>query len=78
MDLDCLSPMWDAGNCHYYINEICCLKDGHLVILVWWLAKTHADGSKSHYADAFQVIFDKMVSLVFEIEGLSLFDSPWL
>lgn len=78
MDLDCLSPMWDAGDRHYYVNELCCLKDGRFVIPVRWLAKTHADGSKSHYADAFQVTFDEMVSLVFKIVGLSLFNSLWL
>ena len=67
MDLDCLSPMWDAGDRHYYVNELCRLKNGHYVIPVRWLAKTHANGSKSYYADAFHVTFNEMVSLVSEI-----------
>ncbi|KIJ94946.1 hypothetical protein K443DRAFT_639947 [Laccaria amethystina LaAM-08-1] len=49
-----LSPMYDAGNCHYYIDEVACLKNGTYVIPVRWLE----DEDGNVCADAYAVVFD--------------------
>lgn len=52
-----LSPMYDAGNCHYYIDELACLRTGKFIIPVRWLEDT--DGNV--FADAYSVKFDPQV-----------------
>lgn len=68
IDLDALSPMWDAGHCHYYVNEVCRLKNGSFVIPVRWLAKSHHDSSKSFYADAYTITLDAQVYIYTSIQ----------
>ena len=49
--------MYDAGNCHYYIDEVARLKNGTLVIPVRWLE--HEDGNVC--AESYTVVFDQQV-----------------
>jgi hypothetical protein len=56
MDLDILSPMFDAGTSHYYVNELALLKNGDFVIPIRWVTM----GGKV-YADAYSVIVDDKV-----------------
>ncbi|KAJ7032262.1 hypothetical protein C8F04DRAFT_1211182 [Mycena alexandri] len=53
MDLDILSPMYDAGLRHYYVNEVARLGDGRVVIPIRWVKFRGRV-----YADAFGVSFD--------------------
>ncbi|KAJ7349930.1 hypothetical protein DFH08DRAFT_913873 [Mycena albidolilacea] len=46
MDLDVLSPMYNAAGKHYYVNEVSRLQDGRFVIPVCWVTfrgKVYAD-----------------------------------
>jgi hypothetical protein len=49
--------MYDAGDRHYYIDELARLRDGNFIIPVRWLEDT----DKNVYADAYAVTFDDQV-----------------
>ena len=49
--------MYDAGNCHYYIDKLARLKNGDFIILVWWLE----DNDGNVFADAYVVTFNDQV-----------------
>lgn len=49
--------MYDAGDRHYYIDELARLQNGSMVIPVRWLEDT----DKNIYADAYSVTFDDQV-----------------
>ena len=57
VDRHTLSPMYDSGTCHYYIDELARLKTGNFVIPIRWLE----DKDGNVFADAFSVIFDAQV-----------------
>lgn len=57
MDLDILSPMYDAGTSHYYVNEVLRLKNGLFVIPIRWVISD----DKVH-ADVFSISFNDQVS----------------
>ncbi|THU81724.1 hypothetical protein K435DRAFT_808835 [Dendrothele bispora CBS 962.96] len=60
MDLDILSPMYDAQNgCHFYVFEIARLKDGQLVIPIRWIIAEH-----QVFADAFKVHLDSEMAII--------------
>ncbi len=59
MDRHLLSPMYDAGSCHYYIDEPARLRDGRTVVPIRWLEN---EESGEIVADAWLVEFDENVS----------------
>jgi hypothetical protein len=61
VDRRTLSPMYDAGNCHYYIDELAHLKNGSFIIPVRWLE----DEDGNVRADAYSVKFDHQVRKIF-------------
>lgn len=60
VDPHTLSPMYDAGDRHYYIDEVARLKNGTYVIPVRWLE----DEDGNVCADAYTVVFDDQVSKI--------------
>ncbi|KAJ7195190.1 hypothetical protein GGX14DRAFT_537297 [Mycena pura] len=78
MDLDALSPMYDAGNQHYYVNELARFKNGDFVIPVRWLTfrgKVHADAFAVRMQDGFATIDDsKTVLIAADNLGSNYFD----
>jgi len=52
-----LSPMYDGGDCHYYIDEVAQLKSGEFVIPIWWLE----DEKGEVFADAYTITTDTSV-----------------
>ena len=69
VDRHTLSPMYDAGSCHYYIDELAQLKNGTFVIPVRWLE----DHTGCFFADAYSVAFDDQVSNFFHTNYNKLF-----
>lgn len=51
--------MYDAGTCHYYIDEPAELKDGRVIVPIRWL-ENGEDGEI--IADAWAVKFDENMS----------------
>ncbi len=49
MDLDALSPMYDAGDQHFYVFELTRLRNGLFIIPFWWVTyhkQVHAESWK--------------------------------
>ncbi|KAF7303524.1 hypothetical protein MIND_00581600 [Mycena indigotica] len=67
MDLDALSPMYDAGNAHFYVNELCRVKDGHFVIPIRWVTVNSAV-----CADCYSVEIDEAGEAVIDDSKTSL------
>jgi hypothetical protein len=57
VDRHALSPMYDAGDRHYYIDELARLKNGDFIIPVRWLE----DNDGNVFADAYAVTFNDQV-----------------
>ena len=51
--------MYDAGNRHYFINELVRLKNGNFIIPVRWLE----DNDGNVFVDAYAVTFDNQVQI---------------
>ena len=57
VDRHMLSPMYDGGSSHYYIDELARLKNGDFVIPLRWLE----DNEGNVLADAYTVTLDDEV-----------------
>ncbi|KAF7316136.1 hypothetical protein MIND_00131700 [Mycena indigotica] len=70
MDLDALSPMYDAGNAHFYVNELCRLKDGRFVIPIRWVTMNSAI-----CADCYSVRMDEAGAAVIDDSTTSIVEA---
>ncbi|PPQ93847.1 hypothetical protein CVT25_013556 [Psilocybe cyanescens] len=67
VDRHTLSPMYDTGNRHYYIDELARLKNGNFIIPLRWLE----DNDGNVFADAYPVtVNDELVASVGDSEVL--------
>ncbi|KAJ6558925.1 hypothetical protein B0H10DRAFT_2240688 [Mycena sp. CBHHK59/15] len=68
MDLDILSPMYNAAGKHYYVNEVSRLQDGRFVIPVRWVTfrgKVYADAYAAELNDQGEgTIIDTKTTLI--------------
>ncbi|KAF8140706.1 hypothetical protein K438DRAFT_1531072, partial [Mycena galopus ATCC 62051] len=74
MDLDVLSPMYDAGTAHYYVNELARLKDGNFVMPVRWLiyrGNVHADAFAVAIDEAGNATVDDSKTIIIDAADLS-------
>ncbi|KAJ7460434.1 hypothetical protein B0H11DRAFT_2316022 [Mycena galericulata] len=74
MDLDVLSPMYDAGTAHYYVNELARLKNGDFVVPVRWLmyrGKVHADALGVSINETGHVTIDDSKTIIIAAADLS-------
>ncbi|KAK1221492.1 hypothetical protein PQX77_015698 [Marasmius sp. AFHP31] len=66
MDLRNLSPMYNANGIHYYVFELCQLRDKQLVVPIRWLLY-----KGSVYADAFKVEVNEITGEASIRDGIS-------
>jgi hypothetical protein len=66
MDLDLLSPMFDKGGIHYYVNELSRLVNGDFVIPFRWVIFRG-----EVCAESFNVVFDDMVNWFMTMDNIS-------
>ncbi|KAJ7259067.1 hypothetical protein C8J57DRAFT_1515776 [Mycena rebaudengoi] len=74
MDLDVLSPMYDAGRAHYYVNELAHLKNGNFVVPIRWLmyrGKVHADAFAVSLDEAGNATIDDSKTVMIAAADLS-------
>jgi hypothetical protein len=56
MDQHCLSPMYDDGHKHFHIGKPAQMKNGSIIIPVWW----SEDSEGKMWADAWQIEYNNM------------------
>ncbi|KAJ7868525.1 hypothetical protein B0H14DRAFT_2346529, partial [Mycena olivaceomarginata] len=74
MDLDVLSPMYDAGTAHYYVNELARLKNGDFVVPIRWLmyrGKAHADAFMVSFNETGHATIDDSKTIIITAADLS-------
>ncbi|KAJ7861699.1 hypothetical protein B0H14DRAFT_3445171 [Mycena olivaceomarginata] len=74
IDLDVLSPMYDAGTAHYYVNELARLKNGDFVVPIRWLmycGKVHADAFVVSFNETGHATIDDSKTVIITASELS-------